>query len=166
MSTTSNTYHLKALIILAFIYVLPLGLDVWSAQTDAFLWALVEALKGHISDAALIDIYENRYWIRHVLISILCIRLLFTFVSINLKIIQALVSLEVSAMVSTILASKMQWFNTQFETIMSTIFFAEIAIVVGSATLGPIFRVYDVGAVLRKLFNNVYTTFRDNILGG
>ena len=132
MSTkTSNQRHLIALAILIGIYYLPLAFDLFNILTDI-------------------------YWLRHVLISCLCIFLLYRFANLQEKILYLFFALELICIYTTILASKCQWFNDQFVTIMTIIWYAEIIIVIGSAGGGSIIRNSKHSRPLLKLFNNVY----------
>ena len=136
IAQSHNSRHVIALSILIFIYILPLVLP------PADTW----------------------YWVRHVLISCLCILLLFKLAKIDHKILMTIFVLELIAMLATIMASKLEWFNDKFDPIMAVIFLFEITLVVGSAVLGPIHRNNQFGVKLRKLFNNVYNCIKNRSL--
>ena len=161
MSTaTSNQRHLIAVVILIGIYCLPLAIDYLMID---FSPLLIDILQSSWIGRIILELYN--YWLRHILISCLCISLIVRYTTLQEKITYCLFALELICIYTCILASKSQWFNSQFDFIMTVIFYTEIIIVIGSAGGGAIYRNYKHSSPLRKLLFNVYNRAKGNVLG-
>jgi hypothetical protein len=68
-------------------------------------------------------------------------------------------------MIAAILASESQWIRAQFASIMTSIFYAEILIIIGSAGIGAILRNNKRPIKYISARNNVYNRFKSYIMG-